>query len=423
MEKNTTPLWAGLGVVGLLAGFAGGATAAGFQLLEQNASGLGNAYAGTAAAAEDASTVYFNPAGMSALKGRDLAVSVNAIRPSAKFNNQGSSTTFPVPTILGTNNGGDAGDWALLPALYYAHGLNPDWTVGLGINAPFGLKTEYDPDWIGRFQGIKSELTTIAITPTVSYRINTTTSVGLGLRAQRADAELTTAVNPLDPTGAQQAKVEGDDWGFGFSLGILHQLTPSTRLGLAYQSQIEHKVKGNLTSPAGTTPAKAEVTLPDIVTLSFVHQLNPRWELLGDVAWTNWSKFDRLDIVNRDTGALLSSTPENWDDSWRFALGVNYRHSQAWKLRAGVAYDETPVPDAFRTVRIPDESRYWVAIGAQYRFAPGTAIDVGYAHLFVRDSSINKTEPIPGAPAFTTTVRGEYDNKVDIIGVQLSHTF
>lgn len=413
MRKEKKPMWAALGVLGLLAGFSGGAAGAGFQLLEQNASGLGNAYAGTAAAVEDASTVFFNPAGMSALKGRDLAVSINAIRPSAKFSDRGSSTTGPVP--LGSNPGGDAGDWSFAPALYYVHALSQDWTVGVSVNAPFGLKTQYDPSWIGRFQAIKSELRTAAITPTLSYRINLSTSVGLGIRAQKAEAELTNA------TLAGIAQVEGDDWGYGVSLGLLHQPTPATRLGLAYQSQIEHKLEGDLRLAGTVTPVRAEVTLPDIVTFSIVHQLAPRWELLSDIAWTNWSKFKRLDIVRKSDGAIVSSTPENWEDSWRFALGVNYRYSQGWKLRAGVAYDQTPVRDDFRTARIPDERRFWVAIGVQYKPLPNSALDIGYAHLFVKDPSIHRTEPLP--PAFTTTLRGEYDNKVDIVGVQLSHTF
>lgn len=424
MKYQLKPLCLALGMAGVLAGVSGGAAASGFQLLEQNSSGLGNAYAGTAASAEDASTIYFNPAGMSFLNGRDFAVSLSAIKPSSKFSNNGSQTT-PVAGLfpLGTGTGGDAGDWALLPALYYAHAINSNLSLGLSVNAPFGLKTEYDADWIGRFQAIKSELKTIAITPTVAYRFTPTTSVGLGIRAQKADAELTSATSPLAP-GAQN-KLEGDDWGWGFSLGILSQVTPGTRIGAAYQSQVKHEVKGTLTSvglPGGSAPAKADVTLPDILTVSLAHQLNRKWELLADVAWTNWSKFQELRVVNASTGALLSLTPENWDDTWRVALGANYQYSGQWKLRFGVAYDETPVSDQFRTARIPDESRVWLAVGAQYKLTPKSAIDFGYAHLFVKDGSIDKTETLGAGPS-GTRLRGDYDNRVDIIGVQYSHSF
>jgi long-chain fatty acid transport protein len=421
MRRALTALAGALALAGVLAGSPGDAAASGFQLLEQNASGLGNAYAGTAASAEDASTAFFNPAGMSLLPGHSFANSLNAVRPSSKFTNDGSTSTLG-PAILGTDNGGDAGDWAYLPALYYVHVLSPSWAVGLGVNAPFGLKTEYDQNWIGRFQAIRSELITLAFTPVVSYRIVDGLSVGVGFRAQYADAELRTAVDPRDPTGAQQSLVRGDDWGFGVSAGVLWQVTAATRVGVAYQSQIKHTIEGDLTTALGVTPIRAEVTLPDVVTLSAVHQLTPRWELLADVAWTNWSKFERLEVVSRSTGTVLSSSPQNWHDTWRVALGVTYKAGDRVKLRAGTAYDETPVPDRFRSARIPDESRVWLAAGLQYRVMASGTVDIGYAHLFVQDPSINRTEPI-GATGQTTTLRGEYENRVDIIGIQFSYTF
>ncbi len=434
MKPVLKPLCAALGAAGVLAGASGGAWASGFQLLEQNASQLGNAYAGTAAAAEDASTIYFNPAGMAFLKGRDFAFSLNAIKPKAEFQDRGSSYTTGtgVPLPVGftppglpplAGNGGDAGDWALLPALYYAHAIDNKWSLGMSINAPFGLKTEYDTPWVGQFQGIKSELKTLAITPTVSYKASPDFSIGFGLRAQKADAELTNQ----GFTGSV-TKLEGDDWGYGFSLGVLWQATPATRLGAAYQSRISYTIEGDvqgsdiLAATGGATSilsAKADVTLPDILTFSAAHQLNSKWDLLADIAWTNWSQFEELRVIG-PTGATLSLTPENWDDTWRFAVGANYKHSDRIKLRFGVAYDETPVSDQFRTVRIPDESRWWLAIGVQYKLAPNSAIDVGYTHIFVDDPVINKTE---ANGLVGTRVVGEYDSSVDVIGVQFSHSF
>jgi long-chain fatty acid transport protein len=422
MRRALTFVGVLLGLAGVVAGSAGDAAASGFQLLEQNASGLGNAYAGTAASAEDASTAFFNPAGMSLLPGVSVATSLVAVRPSAKFSNNGSTSSLG-PAILGTDNGGDASDWAYLPGLYYVHSVGPSWALGLGVNAPFGLKTEYDQNWIGRFQAIRSELLTLAITPVVSYRITESLSVGVGVRVQRADAELRTAADPRDPTGAVQSLVRGDDWGLGVSAGMLWQITAATRVGLAYQSQIKHTISGELTTPLGVTPIEASITLPDIVTLSVVHQLSPSWELLADVAWTNWSKFDRLEVVSRPTGTVISSSPQNWHDTWRGALGVNYRYGTRLKLRGGVAFDETPVRDEFRTARVPDESRIWLAAGVQYRVLGSGTVDIGYAHLFPpKHPSINRTEPI-GSTGLTTTLRGEYETRVDIIGIQFSYTF
>lgn len=424
MKPVLKPLCAAVGAAGMLVGVSGGAWASGFQLMEQNASQLGNAYAGTAAAAEDASTIYFNPAGMSRLKGRDFAVSLNAIRPSSEFENRGSTLTnngVAIPGLTG-DNGGDAGDWALLPAIYYAHAIDNKWSLGISVNAPFGLKTDYDAGFIGRFQGLKSELETLAITPTVSYKVNDQLALGVGVRAQRADATLTSATSPLLP-GAVNT-LEGDDWGFGFSLGVLYQATPNTRLGASYQSSIDYTLEGTLVSPGvpgGVIPVTADLELPDIATVSVVHQLNPQWELLADVAWTNWSKFRELRVVG-PTGATVSQVPQNWDDTWRFALGANYRYNDKLKFRVGVAFDETPTSDEFRTVRIPDEDRIWLAFGVQYKVTPNGTLDIGYVHIFVDDPRINKKETLGAGPTGTRVV-GEVDADVNIIGVQYSHSF
>jgi long-chain fatty acid transport protein len=212
--------------------------------------------------------------------------------------------------------------------------------------------------------------------------------------------------------------VEGDDYGWGFNLGALWQLSDATRIGLAYRSEVDQKLEGTAEFSVVTAlngPVTASVTLPDSASLSLVHQLNPRLELLADVTWTGWSDFDELRIV-RTNGTLLGVTQENWSDSYRYSMGANYRLNGKLTLRGGVAYDETPVSDAFRTVRIPDESRTWLAFGAQYRLSNKTALDFGYAHLFVKNAAINN--PDNGA-----VVTGNYDASVDILSAQLTHSF
>jgi long-chain fatty acid transport protein len=328
-----------------------------------------------------------------------------------------------LPPLVG--DGGDAGGWALLPAVYYAHAIDSKWSLGISVNAPFGLKTEYDVPWIGAFQAIKSELVTMAITPTVSYKATPDVSLGFGIRAQKADATLTN----LGGTGGV-TQLEGDDWGYGFSLGILWQATPATRLGAAYQSRIDYTLEGDVTgtdilaATAGASailPVTADLKLPDILTFSVAHQLNSKWDVLADIAWTNWSQFQEIRVVG-PTGATLSVVPQNWDDTWRFALGANYKYNSQWKFRFGVAYDQTPTSDQFRTARVPDEDRIWVAVGVQYKLSPNSVLDVGYSHIFVDDPKINKTETL-GAGPVGTRLLGEYDADVNIFGVQFSHSF
>lgn len=389
------------------AGMAGLVQASGFALVEQNASGLGNAYAGQAAVAADASTIFFNPAGMTRLPDRQLVVAGHFIKPQAEFN--GSSN------IGGGDggDGGDAGDLAFVPNAYFALSLTPDVYLGVGVNSPFGLKTQYDSLWAGRTQGIKSDLKTVNVNPSIAWKATQSLSLGAGVSLMYADATLTNLAG-----GAGLLKIKGDDYGWGFNLGALWQLSDATRIGLAYRSEVDQKLKGNArfsVATASNTPVTASVTLPDSASFSLAHKMSPRLELLADVTWTGWSDFKELRIV-RTTGTTLGVTEENWDDTYRYSVGASYRMNDKLSLRGGVAYDETPVSGAFRTVRIPDEDRTWLAFGAQYRLSNKTALDFGYAHLFVKDAKINKTES-------GVTLVGKYDASVDILSAQFTHNF
>jgi long-chain fatty acid transport protein len=398
-------------VAALLAALSGSAQAAGFALIEQNASGLGNAYAGAAAVAEDASTVYFNPAGMALLPERQVVMAGHFIRPSSEYSG------IVTPNI-GGGDGGDAGGWAFVPNFYYTHRLTPAITAGIGVNAPFGLKTEYDKDWMGRYQAIKSEVKTINVNPSIAWKINEQFSVGAGVSIQYIEATLTSYAGRPGT-----AKVKGDDYGWGFNLGALWQPTPATRVGLSYRSEIDYTLDGDASfsdfSPANGD-IEADTTLPDSASLSLFHKLGPRWELLADITWTGWSDFEELAIYYKN-GPLLSYTPEEWDDILRYSLGATWHMDDKLSLRAGLAYDEAPVSDKYRTPRIPDGARTWVAIGGQYRVSRQGVLDFGYAHLFVEDSDLNS--PAPGTIPFTPVLTGSYDNSVDIISFQYTHTF
>jgi len=404
MSLRVNRLAAGLA----LAGCASFSHAAGFALIEQNASGLGNAYAGAAAVAQDASTVFFNPAGMTQLPDRQLVVAGHLIKPRAEF----SGTVTPG---IGGGDGGDAGGLALVPNAYYAFRLTPDVHLGVGLNAPFGLKTEYDPDWIGRYQAIKSEVKTININPSIAYKVSDSLSLGAGLNIQWVEATLTNR-QPL-PAPVPLVTIKGDDYGWGYNLGVLWQATPATRLGLSYRSEVDYTLEGTSSASdpvvgALNGPVTAAVTLPDSASLSLFHKLSPTWDLLADVTWTGWSDFDDLPI----RGTVNKTTIENWEDILRYSLGATWHMSDKLSLRGGVAYDEAPVSDRFRTPRIPDGARTWVAIGGQYRLSRQSVIDFGYAHLFVNDPGLQSTDN-------GTTLNGEYSSQVDILSAQLTLNF
>lgn len=421
---------------------ATGTQAAGFALIEQNASGLGNAYAGQAASAQDASTIFFNPAGLTQVQGRQMVLVGNLIKPSAKFGDD-ASTSAPLQTTLG-GEGGDAGNWALVPNFYYAMDINPSMKFGLGVNSPFGLATNYDNDWAGRFQAVKSDMKTLNLNPSLAYKVNDKVSLGVGLNAQTIQATLTNKVNysaifaqatgntMLVPNVEGTAKVKGDDWSWGYNLGVLLTPDTGTRVGINYRSKVKYTLEGDVkfTRPAGLTATQtgilnaavpdgdvtAKVELPDTLSVSLYRSINPQWDFLADVTWTHWKLFEDLTVV-RANGAVLTSTPENWDDNMRYSVGLNFHASDKMTWRFGLAYDETPVSDEFRTPRIPDESRTWVAVGGQYRLTKNSAVDFGYAHLFVDDASVDKTEAGKGS------LVGEYKNSVDILSVQYTHSF
>ena len=457
----------------LLSLAAGHALGSAFALQEQNASGLGHAYAGGAAAAEDVSTIFFNPAGLVRLRTTEAVVAGNVICFSAKFRDNGSQPAAFQP-LGGT--GGEAGKCALVPNVYVGVPFTDKWSFGLGINVPFGLETKYDSDWLGRFQAVESKLETINVNPVLSWEPTPQLTVGGGVSWQRVKATLSKHVNyagifavqgvgPLVASGQlpaaaapvligsafgleSDAKVTGNDSGWGWNVGVLWQANEQTRIGAAYRSKIKYDVSGqvNFTNPTasslGPLPASlapvgaaivgginaspllgnGDVTLavemPDTANVSVFHQFNNKWDLMADIQYTGWSSIQELKIV-RSTGVVLSNTPENFRDTWRASVGANYRYSDKWIFRGGLAYDQSPVRDAQRTPRLPDNDRTWVAIGAQYRFSPSLAIDLAWAYIFVRDPSMNQND---GSTATNGLISGSYRSNVNIVGLQLTYT-
>lgn len=441
------------------------ASASGFALLEQSASRLGTAFAGTAAASDDATTVFFNPAGMTALAQPEGVITASGIEIGSQFRNDNSAPGFAQP--LG-GNGGDAGDWNLVPAAYFVLPAGEEFAFGIGVNAPFGLKLVYDDGWIGRFQALRSEIQTLNINPSFAYRLGERISLGVGIDYQRLDAELTNDVNysavvaqgvqqlvvagQLPPaTGAAivagnaglagRARVRGDDDAWGFNVGALFDLTDSTRLGLSYRSSIDYTVRATVgfAAPPGADPIASgiisaasaagaplssgavtvDLEVPDSAALSLQHRFGDKYALLADVAWTGWSSVQELRIV-RDSGATVSVTPERWRDTWRYALGATYDMNERVTLRAGVALDETPVPDATRTPRLPDTDRTWVAVGARWQPSPALLMDFGYAHLF---SDTVPLDQDAGNATASALLSGQQHSDVNIVSAQLVYRF
>ena len=395
--------------------FSGAASASGFQLFEQNASGIGNAYAGSAAVAENASTIYFNPAGMTQLQKLEVSGGVSVVKPSFSFNNKGSS----VGGLTGTGDGGDAGGWGFVPNGYASWGVTKDLYVGIGISAPFGLKTEYDDRWVGAAQSRMFEIKTINVNPSVAYRLNEKVSLGFGLNWQKIDATYERLAGINVPS---VAKLTLSDDAWGWNAGALFTLSPSTKVGISYRSSIKYKTEGHTNlNGAWLNDSKASLTLPDTAILSVTQKLSDRWEMLGDISWTGWSSIPKVDIL-RANGSLAQVLDTDFKDVWRVALGANYQLNSAWKLKYGIAYDQTPVRGpTTRLVSLPDNDRVWLSFGAQWAPDKAQKIDLGAAYIHVRDSKIrnDQTSVIPSRGY----VAGEYSGNIWVLGAQYSYAF
>jgi long-chain fatty acid transport protein len=476
----------------LLAGaLAPRAGASGFQLRDQSGSGQGNAYAGVSAGGADVSSMFFNPAAMAHYQGNHLQIGFTSIAPSSKFSD-GVATRSAVgglgiagSTISGATTTGNVTKSATIPTLYAMWSVDEDLKVGLSVNVPFGLTTEYDPNWAGRYHAVKSHLETLDITPSVSYRMDPKWSVGLGLVARHAKAELSQMVdlgaqgqvavaqalltNPTAADGAPAvsggradalATVKGDCWAYGFKLGLLYEASEKLRLGLAYQSPVRATLKGDVTfdvptaalnagtaalkaaNPTRTTTvdslsnaiargtangsASAVLKMPATVSLGAVWDVSPTVSLAGELAWTKWSSFHELRVQFSNSGSQPDSvTEENWKDTLFLALGATWHPAGAWTYRLGAALDKSPVPDATRTPRIPDADRTWASAGVSYQFNKTFGIDAGYSHLFVKKSTINLqggSNP-SNSDYFRGDLSGTYKNSIDILSVQARIAF
>lgn len=420
-------------VVGAVAGSVGAvalpASAAGFFLPYQGASSIGNALAGSAALGEDASTVFFNPAAMARFETRQLTLAGHYVRPLPEFNNGGTALVTPGPTFPLTGNSG-AGVDSFLPNLFAVVPLGK-WSLGLGVSAPWGSKTEYDAAWAGRYASISSEISSLNVNPSVSYRFNEQWSAGVGFSYQTFTAEFLRAQYlggvPAAATDGR-ARIEGDGHGYGYNLGVLWEPNRQTRLGASFRSTIDHTLEGtqSVTTASGAAvtgangAVRADLTTPALAQLSAVHALDDRWTLLADVMWTQWSKLQRIDIAC-DCGSTSRLVLE-FKDTWRLAAGANYRVNDAWLLRFGVAWDQAPVRNAtLRTTNLPDSDRTWLSIGARWDIARAHRLDFAYVHVFIEDTTIDSTAAV--ATGVSTNVRGAYTNAADILSVGYTFSF
>jgi len=403
----------------MIAAASGTAWSAGFALNEQSIKSMGMAQAGRASSPADATTVYANPAGMTQLKGTHLSGNATFIYAPADIENVKSSQA-------GTNNG-DMIPPTWVGSGFMTHQINDDLTVGVGNYAPFGLSTNYENSFQGRYFGDKSKVKVIAIQPTAAYKITPDVSVGLGISVSKIEGLLSAAVAPIPSN--PHLEVKGDDISVGYNLGVLWQLDPQTRLGFDYRSETEYTLSG--TSTVTNLPiagfgasynASLDISTPATFDLSLSHQLNSDVNVHAGITLTQWSVLESLIIKNQGaTGSLATITEElEWEDAWAYSVGADWKMQPDLMLRAGLGIDKTPVSDHHRSVRVPSEDRTVLTVGMSYILNDKMSIDAAYMFLKEKTAHVDVNKTTPAGPV---AYSADYKGVAHLIGAQLNMKF
>lgn len=432
-------------VLALLSASALTAHAGVFAVNEYASSDLGRANTGRVTQTDDPAAAFGNPALMTAFARPQASLNASGILGHADYEDGGSVDALGNP--LGGDTEGFLSD-SFIPSGHAIYPLNDALVLGLSVTVPFGLSSDYDSDWPGRYQALTSELKTVNINPSVAYQLTDTLSVGAGISAQYAKARLTSAIdfgvvcftqlNPAACAGAgvvpQTADgvvdIEGDDWSFGWNAGLAWTPHPDWRIGLHYRSAIDQNLEGSAdftvsanaafltaTGAFANTGARAGLTLPASTELGVRWQANDRTTLYANAQWTEWSSIRELRVRFANPVQSDSADALNYDDAGRYGIGADYRLTNQWSVRAGYARDKSPAKSAYRTARIPDNDRDILAFGATWTPNEAWSLDAGYNRVTIKDTDFSRTG------SFADAVTGLYSGNADVISVGARRRF
>ncbi|MDQ3618072.1 MAG: outer membrane protein transport protein [Pseudomonadota bacterium] len=440
-----TRLWTlALAITGALA--FGQAHASGFQLKENSVKSLGSAFAGSGVKTVDSSVVVNNPATMTRFEATTVQADVTVIDLNYVFKGSGRDA---LGQPLSGGRGGDAGGVTPVPALSVVHKLDNGLALGAMVSAPFGLKTEYESGWVGRYFAQTSDVKIVDLTFSAALDINDHLSVGIGAIHSTAEVTLSKDVdfgsllfsNPATrslPFARPQARdgsinVEGDDTGFGWLAGVNLRPTDRLAIGLSYRSEIDYELDGDVdwTVPQdvaavfGSSPStralfqdggvRADLTTPSLTTVAARYDFSERFSMMATWSGTGWSSLRevRIDFDNPDPDGV---EPFEWEDSVFASLGAEYRLNDAWTLRGGVAHDETPTSIEHRSPRLPDDDRLWYSIGATWQASNALEVSMAYARIEPKDPKID-------IAASGSRLTGPFEGNANLFGVSAQYRF
>lgn len=434
-RKNLFTRTALAAIVGAISSQAG---AAGFQLNEYSTSALGRAFSGEGVIADDASVGSRNPAALTMFDRPEFSVGAIHINPSVDIKGQS-----PIGTHASTN-AGDIAPSALVPNIHFVAPINDKWAIGASGTTNFGLATDFKKDYAAGIIGGKTDLKTMNLNLSAGYRVNNQFSVGLGLNALYADAEITRHAGelpgmlnlPVSPS-ARVAQLKGDAWGFGWNAGLLYEFDEGNRVSFTYRSKIKVKFKdgeyqndlpplpaldsmGIIGTSGQTIPGKLDLNLPEIWEFAAYHRVAPKWAVHYNFAYTSWSAFEELRATRKSDGQQLFKKEEGFRDAWRVALGTTYYHNDNWTFRTGIAFDDSPVPADKRSISIPDQDRFWLSAGTTYAFNKDMSVDVGLAYMHGKKVTIK--EKLAESP-LSPTYEFESSGKAWLYGMNFNYRF
>lgn len=426
--------------------FASQAHAGGYQINEQSVSGQGYGHAGRGSNVNDATIVFGNPAGMSFLDRAQVTAGGTYLHVNSDIDN--ASATRNGQPVEGSSDG-DMVPGTLVPFAFYAQPVNERLAFGFGVYAPFGSKTDYEDGFIGRNLGNYTELTVMSAQPTVSYRFNEQWSVGAGLTYNRVDGELHRQVptpvfgarpdlpGGVGPVGTQEldARIEGDDDGWGYNLGVIFQPAPETTLGLTYRSKVSYTLTGDYrardaeggiyvnpqTGEAQDKAARLDLDTPETVNFSLTQQMTDRLKLMAGASWTRWDRFDEI-LVTGPEGETITFEEQDYSNAWAYSVGGEYQLNPQLALRAGITLDFTPTSDEFRSARIPSDDRRIFSVGAGWSPTDDLTLDLAYSYLTERSTSVDQ-ERQDANDTITSTYTADYKNEAHGFGAQLTYRF
>lgn len=454
--------------------FSAGVQASGYKVNEQGAKHAGRAFAGSAAVADDASVVFFNPAGMSRLESSQASFGFTYLSLKGELDGvrtNGAGMTSETSEAGVYNDGGNYMKDKVIPFGYLVHKLDDKAAVGFGIFAPFGTETDYKQGSIASGFADHTKLLTIDFQPSMSYKLSDTFSFGVGIdmvyaygllskeldlvpyidSTTAAYLEGLTGEDIADELSEEQYKgyenefeVSGDDIGYGWNFGFMWDITPKTTLGFAYRSELDFELEGKaeftqsqgvmaysdqagavvpadtsavVTALAGSAvpldidgnpatgtvdkqDARVPLTTPRSATFSLAHQYDDKLRLTAGATWTDWSVFKYFDVIATDEGIIddiaglgenyIGHIVEKWSDTWSLAVGADYVLNPEWTLRAGYAFDQSPVDDKHRTARVPDGDRNWLSVGASYNVSQQWTLDAALSYLIMDSVKVNE---------------------------------